>query len=174
MSRRPAKEGCDGTVPFPKLTGGFACGAGARARREQPAPHGVYLPVCPGSPRVRCARPCIPCVSRVCPGSPRCLFYRYRVPMRVSRVPAPPGVFLPVKRHRGEPGHTRDTRDTRTHKGTQTNHTTNQTHQQQTPRTLVGWDACEVRQCDSCVRVCPGSPRCLFTGTWTRTIWRFF
>ncbi len=25
--------------------------------------------------------------------------YRYR---------APPGVFLPVKRHRGEPGHTRD------------------------------------------------------------------
>jgi hypothetical protein len=29
--------------------------------------------------------------------------------------------FLPVKRHRGEPGHTRDTRDTRTHKGTQTN-----------------------------------------------------
>ncbi len=24
-------------------------------------------------------------------------------------VPAPPGVFLPVKRHRGEPGHTRDT-----------------------------------------------------------------
>jgi len=42
---------------------------------------------------------------------------------------------LPVKRHRGEPGHTRDTRDTRTHKGTQTNLTTNQTHQQQTPRT---------------------------------------
>jgi hypothetical protein len=40
--------------------------------------------------------------------------------------------------------------------------------------TLVGWDACEVRLCDSCVRVCPGSPRCLFTGTWTRTIWRFF
>ena len=33
--------------------------------------------------------------------------------------------------------------------------------------TLVGWDACEVRLCDSCVRVCPGSPRCLFTGTWT-------
>jgi len=28
-------------------------------------------------------------------------------------VPAPPGVFLPVKRHRGEPGHTRDTRRTR-------------------------------------------------------------
>ena len=45
---------------------------------------------------------------------------------------------VPVKRHRGEPGHTRDTRDTRdtrTHKGTQTNLTTNQTHQQQTPRT---------------------------------------
>jgi len=62
-----------------------------------------------------------------------------------TTVPAPPGVFLPgsprtgvflpVKRHRGEPGHTRDTRDTRTHKGTQTNLTTNQTHQQQTPRT---------------------------------------
>jgi hypothetical protein len=42
--------------------------------------------------------------------------------------------MLPVKRLRGEPGHTRDTRDTRTHKGTQTNLTTNQTHQQQTPR----------------------------------------
>jgi len=44
----------------------------------------------------------------------------------------------PVKRHRGEPGHTRDTRDTRTHKGTrttQTNLTTIQTHQQHTPRT---------------------------------------
>jgi len=27
---------------------------------------------------------------------------------------------VPVKRHRGEPGHTRDTRDTRTHKGSQT------------------------------------------------------
>ena len=37
---------------------------------------------------------------------------------------------MPVKRHRGEPGHTRDTRDTRTHKGTQTNLTTNRTHQQ--------------------------------------------
>jgi len=43
--------------------------------------------------------------------------------------------MLPVKRHRGEPGHTRDTRDTRTHKGIQTNLTTNQTHQQHTPRT---------------------------------------
>ena len=39
----------------------------------------------------------------------------FRVPecARVSRacpvcVPAPPGVFFPVKRHRGEPGHTRD------------------------------------------------------------------
>jgi len=90
--------------PLSEIDGGFACGAGARARREQPAPHGVYLPVCPSSPRVRCARPCIPCVSRVlevtqthihihthtftpwrvprggglegrvCPGSPRCLF----------------------------------------------------------------------------------------------------
>jgi hypothetical protein len=29
---------------------------------------------------------------------------------------------------------------------------------------LVGWDACEVRLCDPCARVCPGSPRCLFTG----------
>jgi len=28
-------------------------------------------------------------------------------------------LLLPVKRHRGEPGHTRDTRNTRTHKGTQ-------------------------------------------------------
>ena len=27
-------------------------------------------------------------------------------------IPAPPGVFEPVERHRGEPGHTRDTRDT--------------------------------------------------------------
>jgi len=42
---------------------------------------------------------------------------------------------VPVKRHRVEPGHTRDTRNTRTHKGTQTNLTTNQTHQQHTPRT---------------------------------------
>jgi len=43
-----------------------------------------------------------------------------------------------VKRHRGEPGHTRDTRNTRTHKGTQTtqtNLTTIETHQQHTPRT---------------------------------------
>ena len=43
--------------------------------------------------------------------------------------------FNPVKRHRGEPGHTRDTR---THKGTrtalQTNLTTIQTHQQHTAR----------------------------------------
>ena len=30
--------------------------------------------------------------------------------------------MVPVKRHRGEPGHTRDTRDTRTHKGTRTTH----------------------------------------------------
>ena len=39
--------------------------------------------------------------------------------------PAPTGVFLPVKRHRGEPGHTRDTRDTRAHAGTRghTDHT---------------------------------------------------
>ena len=45
---------------------------------------------------------------------------------------------VPVKRHRGEPGHTRDTRDTRTHKGTrttQTNLATIQTHQQHAPRT---------------------------------------
>jgi len=64
------------------------------------------------------------------------------------------GDRIPVKRHRGEPGHTRDTR---THKGTQTtpvvasvvltftasqtNLTTIQTHQQHTPRT----DGCEVR-----------------------------
>ena len=42
---------------------------------------------------------------------------------------------VPVKRHRGEPGHTRDTR---THKGTrtaQTNLTTIQTHQQRATRT---------------------------------------
>jgi len=42
---------------------------------------------------------------------------------------------VPVKRHRGEPGHTRDTR---THKGTrttQTNLTTIQTHQQHATRT---------------------------------------
>jgi hypothetical protein len=42
---------------------------------------------------------------------------------------------VPVKRHRGEPGHTRDTR---THRGTrtaQTNLTTIQTHQQHTTRT---------------------------------------
>jgi len=32
-------------------------------------------------------------------------------------------VVVPVKRHRGEPGHTRDTRDTRTHKGTRTTQT---------------------------------------------------
>ena len=54
---------------------------------------------------------CVPCVSRLC------LF------------------TVPVKRHRGQPGHTRDTRDTRTHKGTrttQTNLTTIQTHQQHT------------------------------------------
>ena len=44
-----------------------------------------------------------------------------------------PNKRLLVKRHRGEPGHTRDTRDTRPHKGTQTNLTTNQTHQQHTP-----------------------------------------
>ena len=45
-------------------------------------------------------------------------------------------------------------------------------------RALVGWDGCEVRLCDPCARVCPGSPgvflpvtavcpgspRCLFTG----------
>ena len=37
---------------------------------------------------------------------------------------------------------------------------------------LVRLDACEVRLCDPCARVrarvslvCPGSPRCLFTGT---------
>ena len=40
---------------------------------------------------------------------------------------------------------------------------------------LVGLDGCEVRRCDPCAlvrprvpcvsRVCPGSPRCLFTGT---------
>ena len=31
---------------------------------------------------------------------------------------------------------------------------------------LMGWDGCEVRLCDPCARVsrmCPGSPRCLFT-----------
>ena len=33
---------------------------------------------------------------------------------------------------------------------------------------MVGLDGCEVRLCDPCARVsrvCPGSPRCLFTGT---------
>ena len=53
-----------------------------------------------------------------------------------ARRPKPrPTQHLPVKRHRGEPGHTRDTR---THKGTrtaQTNLTTIQTHQQLTTRT---------------------------------------
>ena len=51
-----------------------------------------------------------------------------------------PGV-LPVKRHRGEPGHTRDTRNTRTHKGTQTtqtNLTTIETHQQSTGKDIGG------------------------------------
>ena len=46
-------------------------------------------------------------------------------------VPAPPGVFLPVQRHRGEPGHTPvkrhrgepgHTRDTRAHTGTRISH----------------------------------------------------
>jgi hypothetical protein len=60
---------------------------------------------------------------------------------RPGPIPGPRGALpsgtvpVPVKRHRGKPGHTRDTRDTRTHKGTQTNLTTNQTHQQHTPRT---------------------------------------
>ncbi len=36
-------------------------------------------------------RPRVPCVSRVCPGSPRCLF------IGTVCVPAPPGVFLPVR-----------------------------------------------------------------------------
>ena len=38
-------------------------------------------------------------------------------------------------------------------------------------RGLVGLDGCEVRLCDPCARVsrvCPGSPRCLFTGTGYR------
>ena len=43
------------------------------------------------------------------PGSPRCLFTG---PVCPVCVPAPPGVFLPVRclvqRHRGEPGHTLD------------------------------------------------------------------
>ena len=53
-------------------------------------------------------------------------------------VPAPPGAFLSVQRHRGEPGHTGHTRGTRTHEGTrtaQTNLTTIETHQQHTTRT---------------------------------------
>ena len=59
----------------------------------------VFVPVlCPGSPRClftgsKTVRLCDPCVP-VCPVCPVC-------------VPAPPGVFLPVQRHRGEPGHTR-------------------------------------------------------------------
>ncbi len=44
--------------------------------------------------------------------------YRYRVPGTVHvSVNCDCAMYLPVKRHRGEPGHTRDTRDTRTHKG---------------------------------------------------------
>ena len=85
---------------------------------------------------------------------------------------------LPVKRHRGEPGHTRDTR----------------AHQEVARTTVpvpvptrfrpsrsragvsLGLDGCEVCLCVPCARVrprvpcvsrvCPGSPRCLFTGTY--------
>ena len=46
--------------------------------------------------------------------APNHQYYRVGAP----GLSAPPGVFLPVKRHRGEPGHTRDTRDTRAHAGT--------------------------------------------------------
>jgi hypothetical protein len=67
---------------------------------------------------------------------------RYPVRYPVKRHRGEPGhtrdtrnTRYPVKRHRGEPGHTRDTRDTRTHKGTRTTQTnlttiqpTNNTH----------------------------------------------
>jgi len=72
---------------------------------------------------------------------------------------------LPVKRHRGEPGHTRDTRDTRTHKGTQTNLTTGKktpggagTHTGHTDTRTTG----TVPLCVRVSRVCPGSPPGVF------------
>ena len=46
----------------------------------------------------------------------------------ITRQHVYPVFSVPVKRHRGEPGHTRDTRDTRAHAGTRitrTNLTTN-------------------------------------------------
>jgi hypothetical protein len=45
-------------------------------------------------------------IRRVCP----C------VPVYPVCVPAPPRVFLPVKRHRGAPGHTRDRHPNRTNR----------------------------------------------------------
>jgi len=84
---------------------------------------------------------CVPCVSRLC------LF------------------TVPVKRHRGQPGHTRDTRDTRTHKGTrttQTNLTTIQTHQQHT--VPVPNSTGTPAPPGVFLPVKRGSPRCLFTG----------
>ena len=87
--------------------------------------------------------------------------YRVSVPC----VPAPPDVFerenstVPVKRHRGEPGHTHGTHHTRAHTSTRItqkeephNHPTIQTHQ---------------HTCMTAVPVCMfGSPRCLFTGMY--------
>ena len=55
------------------------------------------------------------------------------------------------KKHRGEPGHSRDTRDTRTHKGTRTT----QTNLTGTVRVLerCGFEIC------GCVDMAPAAPR---------------
>jgi hypothetical protein len=87
---------------------------------------------------VRPRVPCVPCVSRLPPVS----FYRESAcPVRVKRVPAPPGVFLPgpgatgkktpggAGTHTGHTGHA----DAQRH----TDHTAIQTHQQHAPRTSV-------------------------------------
>ena len=70
-------------------------------------------------------RPCVPCVSRLPPVS----FYRFSF------------YYLPVKRHRGEPGHTRDTRDTRdtrAHAGTRITRT-NLTRSQPSTQTIYSF-----------------------------------
>ena len=99
---------------------------------------------------VRLCDPCalvrlrVPCVSRVCTGSPRCLFTGpggagggwvgfagggLGVGRGERSAPGLRPLSRPlIRSSRGRLG------------------------------ALVGWDACEVRLCDSCVRVCPGSP----------------
>jgi hypothetical protein len=79
----------------------------------------------------------------------------------------------PVKRHRGEPGHTRDTRDTRTHKGTQTTQTNLTNIQTQLKDQLVQRCDTERHHCHArrnpphgvklliCMRVCVNANVCL-------------